>query len=59
MKLKVNKMKKFLVLATIGIFAIATPAFAACGVKHAVKGDKKAIESENGKQINTEAKPNA
>ena len=52
-------MKKILVLATIGIFAIATTAFAACGVNHAVKGGKKAIESEDGKQTNTEATPNA
>ena len=52
-------MKKLLALATIGIFAIATTAFAACGVKHAVKGNKNAIESEDGKQTNTKSKPNA
>lgn len=52
-------MKRILVLATIGIFAIATSAFAACGAKHALKGDKKSIESEDGKQKLTEPKPNA
>ena len=52
-------MKRILVLATIVIFAIATSAFAACGAKHALKGDKKNIESEDGKRKQTEPKPNA